>query len=68
MKKMLSFVKKKKRDPPPGSAASACSAGAYEIRRKELTKLHRGAAAGDLALVQQGLKKHDIDERDKAQR
>ncbi|XP_042728679.1 ankyrin repeat domain-containing protein 26-like [Lagopus leucura] len=70
MKKIFSFRKKKKKEnpPPPGGAASPCPAGAYELRHKELGKLHRAAATGDLAQVRQRLKKHGIDERDKAQR
>eukprot|EP00076_Gallus_gallus_P016969 XP_015136530.1 ankyrin repeat domain-containing protein 26 isoform X6 [Gallus gallus] len=68
MKKIFGFGRKKKGDPPPGSTASPCPAGAYELRQKELGKLHRAAAAGDLAQVRQGLKKHGIDGRDKAQR
>ncbi|XP_048813119.1 ankyrin repeat domain-containing protein 26 isoform X33 [Lagopus muta] len=69
MKKIFSFRKKKKENPPPpGGAASPCPAGAYELRHKELGKLHRAAATGDLAQVRQRLKKHGIDERDKAQR
>ncbi|XP_072209358.1 uncharacterized protein [Excalfactoria chinensis] len=67
MKKIFSFGRKKK-DPTPGSTASARPAGAYELNEKDLSKLHRGAAAGDLAQVRRGLKKDDIDERDKAQR
>ncbi|XP_046763113.1 ankyrin repeat domain-containing protein 26 isoform X3 [Gallus gallus] len=68
MKKIFGFGRKKKGDPSPGSTASPCPAGAYELRQKELGKLHRAAAAGDLAQVRQGLKKHGIDGRDKAQR
>lgn len=69
MKKIFSFRKKKKENPPPpGGAASPCPSGAYELRHKELGKLHRAAATGDLAQVRQRLKKHGIDERDKAQR
>lgn len=34
-----------------------CPAGAYELRQKDLGKLHRAAASGDLAQVRQGLKK-----------
>ncbi|XP_035177653.1 ankyrin repeat domain-containing protein 26-like isoform X4 [Oxyura jamaicensis] len=70
MKKIFGFGRKRKGQPPPpgGAAASPCPAGAYELRQKELGKLHRAAASGDLAQVRQGLKKHGIDERDKAQR
>ncbi|XP_052525335.1 ankyrin repeat domain-containing protein 26 [Tympanuchus pallidicinctus] len=68
MKKIFSFRKKKENPPPPGGAASPCPAGAYELRHKELGKLHRAAATGDLAQVRQRLKKHGVDERDKEQR
>lgn len=70
MKKIFGFGRKRKGQPPPpgGADASPCPAGAYELRQKELGKLHRAAAGGDLAQVRQGLKKHGIDERDKAQR
>ncbi|XP_072209796.1 uncharacterized protein [Excalfactoria chinensis] len=69
MKKFFSFFKKKKKkDPPPGSTASARPAGACELSGNDLSELHRGAAAGDLAQVRRGLEEDDIDERDKAQR
>ncbi|XP_072182870.1 LOW QUALITY PROTEIN: uncharacterized protein [Excalfactoria chinensis] len=58
----------KKKDPPPGSTASARPAGACELSGNDLSELHRGAAAGDLAQVRRGLEEDDIDERDKAQR
>ncbi|XP_072182940.1 uncharacterized protein [Excalfactoria chinensis] len=61
-------MQKKKKDPPPGSTASARPAGACELSGNDLSELHRGAAAGDLAQVRRGLEEDDIDERDKAQR
>ncbi|XP_065596986.1 ankyrin repeat domain-containing protein 26-like [Cyrtonyx montezumae] len=69
MKKIFTFRKKKKRESPPScSATSPCPTGAYELRPKELSKLHRAAAAGVLVQVRQALKKYSIDGRDKEQR
>ncbi|XP_074915319.1 ankyrin repeat domain-containing protein 26 isoform X12 [Buteo buteo] len=68
MKRIFGFARKKKGQPPSGSASLPCPAGAYELRQKDLGKLHRAAASGDLAQVRQGLKKHGVDGRDKAER
>ncbi|XP_032914605.1 ankyrin repeat domain-containing protein 26-like isoform X3 [Catharus ustulatus] len=68
MKRIFGFGRKKKEQPPPGNASLPCPAGAYELRQKDLGKLHRAAASGDLAQVRQGLKKYGIDGRDKAER
>uniref|UniRef100_A0A8C8BC00 Uncharacterized protein n=1 Tax=Otus sunia TaxID=257818 RepID=A0A8C8BC00_9STRI len=58
MKRIFGFGRKRKGQPLPGSASLPCPAGAYEIRQKDLGKLHRAAASGDLAQVRQGLKKY----------
>ncbi|XP_075599533.1 ankyrin repeat domain-containing protein 26 isoform X3 [Balearica regulorum gibbericeps] len=68
MKRIFGFGRKRKGQPPSGSASVPCPAGAYELRQKDLGKLHRAAASGDLAQVRQGLKKYGIDGRDKAER
>ncbi|PKU49235.1 ankyrin repeat domain-containing protein 26 [Limosa lapponica baueri] len=68
MKRIFGFGRKRKGQPPSGSASLPSPAGAYELRQKDLSKLHRAAASGDLAQVRQGLKKSRIDERDKAER
>ncbi|XP_042647874.1 ankyrin repeat domain-containing protein 26 isoform X6 [Tyto alba] len=68
MKRIFGFGRKRKGQPPSGSASLPCPAGAYELRQKDLSKLHRAAAGGDLAQVRQGLKKYGIDGRDKAER
>ncbi|KAM6420896.1 ankyrin repeat domain-containing protein 26 isoform 3-T3 [Pluvialis apricaria] len=68
MKRIFGFGRKRKEQPPSGSASLPCPAGAYELRQKDLGKLHRAAASGDLAQVRQGLKKYGIDGRDKAER
>ncbi|XP_063252814.1 ankyrin repeat domain-containing protein 26 isoform X5 [Prinia subflava] len=68
MKRIFGFGRKRKGQPPPGSASLPSPAGAYELRQKDLGKLHRAAASGDLAQVRQGLRKYGIDGRDKAER
>lgn len=68
MKRIFGFGKKKKEQPPTGGAPQPSPTGAYDLRLKDLGKLHRAAASGDLAQVQRGLKKYGIDERDKAER
>uniref|UniRef100_A0A8C4YSM3 Ankyrin repeat domain 7 n=1 Tax=Gopherus evgoodei TaxID=1825980 RepID=A0A8C4YSM3_9SAUR len=66
MKKIFGFGKKKKGQSPSGRA-SLPGVG-YELREKELGKLHRAAAGGDLGRLQQLLKKHDINQLDKENR
>ncbi|KAM3674420.1 ankyrin repeat domain-containing protein 26 [Ammospiza maritima maritima] len=68
MKRIFGFGRKRKGQPPAGSASLPSPGGAYELRQKDLGKLHRAAASGDLAQVRQGLKKYGIDGRDKAER
>ncbi|XP_074726306.1 ankyrin repeat domain-containing protein 26 isoform X7 [Strix uralensis] len=68
MKRIFGFGRKRKGQPLSGSASLPCPAGAYELRQKDLGKLHRAAASGDLAQVRQGLKKYGVDGRDKAER
>ncbi|XP_054136306.1 ankyrin repeat domain-containing protein 26-like isoform X6 [Melozone crissalis] len=68
MKRIFGFGRKRKGQPPAGSASLPSLGGAYELRQKDLGKLHRAAASGDLAQMRQGLKKYGIDGRDKAER
>ncbi|XP_065516429.1 ankyrin repeat domain-containing protein 36C-like isoform X2 [Lathamus discolor] len=68
MKRIFGFGRKRKGQQPLGSASTPYPAGAYDLRQKDLGKLHRAAACGDLAQVRQGLKKHGVDGRDKADR
>ncbi|KAM6290360.1 ankyrin repeat domain-containing protein 26 [Porphyrio hochstetteri] len=68
MKRIFGFGRKKKEQSPSGGASLPCVAGAYDLRQKDLGKLHRAAASGDLAQVRQAVKKHGIDGRDKAGR
>uniref|UniRef100_A0A8C3FPK5 Ankyrin repeat domain containing 26 n=1 Tax=Chrysemys picta bellii TaxID=8478 RepID=A0A8C3FPK5_CHRPI len=66
MKKIFGFGKKKKGQ-SPACRASLPGVG-YELREKELGKLHRAAAGGDLGKLQQLLKKHDVNQLDKENR
>lgn len=78
MKRFFGFARKK--EPAavgsgPGASSSSSSAGAaaavgggYELRSKDLGKLHRAAANGDLEKLQQLAKKHDLNQLDKANR
>ncbi|KAM7180276.1 ankyrin repeat domain-containing protein 26 isoform 4-T4 [Macrochelys suwanniensis] len=68
MKKIFGFGKKKKGQSPSSRASLPGGGGGYELREKELGKLHRAAAGGDLGRLQQLLKKHDINQLDKENR
>ncbi|CAM4493171.1 unnamed protein product [Caretta caretta] len=71
MKKIFSFGKKKKGQSPSSRASLPGvpgGGGGYELREKELGKLHRAAAGGDLGRLQQLLKKNDINQLDKENR
>lgn len=73
MKKFIGKLglKKEPRDPSPkaggASAASAESTQGYDIREKDLTKIHKAAWNGDLAKVKQ-LAKKDPNSQDKEHR
>ncbi|CAM5082732.1 unnamed protein product [Natator depressus] len=70
MKKIFGFGKKKKGQSPSSRASlpGVPGGGGYELREKELGKLHRAAAGGDLGRLQQLLKKNDINQLDKENR
>ncbi|XP_037744861.1 ankyrin repeat domain-containing protein 26 isoform X4 [Chelonia mydas] len=71
MKKIFGFGKKKKGQSPSSRASLPGvpgGGGGYELREKELGKLHRAAAGGDLGKLQQLLKKNDINQLDKENR
>ncbi|CAM5085399.1 unnamed protein product [Eretmochelys imbricata] len=71
MKKIFSFGKRKKGQSPSSRASLPGvpgGGGGYELREKELGKLHRAAAGGDLGRLQQLLKKNDINQLDKENR
>ncbi|XP_077121107.1 ankyrin repeat domain-containing protein 26 isoform X2 [Ranitomeya variabilis] len=70
MKKIFGFGRKKKSGPPSSTSetGSAQSAGGYELREKELSKVHRAASSGDVARLRQLLPKQDVNQVDKESR
>ncbi|KAG7455850.1 hypothetical protein MATL_G00245450 [Megalops atlanticus] len=68
MKKIFSFAKKKKGFSPSSSDTGSVLSAGYEIKEKDLGKLHKAAAAGDLAKLKQLAKKNDLSQLDKDNR
>lgn len=67
MKKFFSLTKKKKRlsgTPDSGSVLS----GGYELKDKDLGKVHKAAAVGDVGKLKELAEKHDINQLDKENR
>eukprot|EP00066_Takifugu_rubripes_P016477 XP_011605743.1 PREDICTED: ankyrin repeat domain-containing protein 7-like [Takifugu rubripes] len=67
MKKFFSLTKKKKRlsgTPDSGSVLS----GGYELKDKDLGKVHKAAAGGDVGKLKELAEKHDINQLDKENR
>ncbi|GAA6223902.1 ankyrin repeat domain-containing protein 26-like isoform X1 [Lates japonicus] len=67
MKKIFSFTKKKKHPSGTPDNGSVLSAG-YELKEKDLGKVHKAASVGDLAKLKQLAKKNDINQLDKENR
>lgn len=67
MKKIFSFTKKKKNPSSTPDNGSVLSVG-YELKDKDLGKVHKAASAGDLAKLKQLAKKNDINQLDKENR
>lgn len=75
MKKLFTFWKRKNE---PHSSSSHLSVGrastgppthlGYNLRDKDLKKLHKAAAVGDLEKVKKYLQKHDVNIRDREYR
>ncbi|XP_067173440.1 ankyrin repeat domain-containing protein 7-like [Apteryx mantelli] len=72
MKRLFGLFSKGQGPPPSpsGGASLPCVGAASELREKELGKLHRAAASGDLARVRRPwwLRRLGINRRDKAKR
>uniref|UniRef100_A0A9J8CVU5 Uncharacterized protein n=1 Tax=Cyprinus carpio carpio TaxID=630221 RepID=A0A9J8CVU5_CYPCA len=66
MKKIFSF-KKKKGSPSPSETGSVLSAS-YDVKEKDLGKLHKAAFSGDVAKIRQLAKKNDLNQLDKEHR
>ncbi|KAM8891549.1 ankyrin repeat domain-containing protein 26 isoform 7-T11 [Spinachia spinachia] len=67
MKKILSFAKKKKHPPSSPDNRSGLSVG-YELKEKDLGKVHKAALSGDLSKLKQLAKKNDVNQLDKENR
>ncbi|KAM9854819.1 ankyrin repeat domain-containing protein 26 [Aulostomus maculatus] len=67
MKKIFSFTKKKKHPSGTPDNGSVLSAG-YELKEKDLGKVHKAAWLGDLAKLKQLAKKNDLNQLDKENR
>lgn len=67
MKKIFSFAKKKKHSSGTPDSGSVLSLG-YELKDKDLGKVHKAASVGDVAKLKQLAKKNDINQLDKENR
>ncbi|KAF0040587.1 hypothetical protein F2P81_006485 [Scophthalmus maximus] len=67
MKKIFSFTKKKKHQSGTPDSGSVLSLG-YELKDKDLGKVHKAASVGDLAKLKQLAKKKDVNQLDKENR
>ncbi|XP_051791868.1 ankyrin repeat domain-containing protein 26 isoform X2 [Erpetoichthys calabaricus] len=68
MKKIFGFVKKKKGPSSNASDSGSVFSVGYDLKEKDLGKLHKAAVAGDLAKLKQLIKKNDINQLDKENR
>ncbi|XP_047675761.1 ankyrin repeat domain-containing protein 26 isoform X9 [Tachysurus fulvidraco] len=67
MKKIFHFTKRRKGSPSGSETASVLSVG-YELKEKDLGKLHKAALTGDVAKLRQLAKKNDLNQLDKENR
>ncbi|XP_078139397.1 ankyrin repeat domain-containing protein 26 isoform X2 [Centroberyx gerrardi] len=67
MKKIFNFTKKKKFPSSTPDNGSVLSVG-YELKEKDLGKVHKAASVGDVAKLKQLAKKNDINQLDKENR
>ncbi|GCB86261.1 hypothetical protein scyTo_0026942 [Scyliorhinus torazame] len=68
MKKILRFAKRKRRFSPNTSDTGSVLSAGYELREKDLGKLHKAASTGDLSKLRQLVKKNDVNQLDKENR
>ncbi|XP_059402528.1 ankyrin repeat domain-containing protein 26-like isoform X8 [Carassius carassius] len=66
MKKIFNF-KKKKGSRSPSETGSVLSAS-YDVKEKDLAKIHKAAFSGDVAKIRQLAKKNDLNQLDKENR
>ncbi|XP_078075984.1 ankyrin repeat domain-containing protein 26 isoform X9 [Mustelus asterias] len=68
MKKILRFAKKKRKFSPNTSDTGSVLSVGYELKEKDLGKLHKAASTGDLSKLRQLIKKNDVNQLDKENR
>ncbi|XP_055790949.1 ankyrin repeat domain-containing protein 26 isoform X7 [Salvelinus fontinalis] len=68
MKKIFNFTKKKKGFSPNTSDTGSVLSVGYDLKEKDLGKVHKAAYGGDLAKLKQLAKKNDINQLDKENR
>ncbi|KAK0133972.1 Ankyrin repeat domain-containing protein 7 [Merluccius polli] len=68
MKKIFNFTKKKKFPSNTSDNGSTVSGGGYDLKEKDLGKVHKAALLGDVAKLVQLAKKNDINQLDKENR
>ncbi|XP_060770676.1 ankyrin repeat domain-containing protein 26 isoform X8 [Neoarius graeffei] len=67
MKKIFHFTKRRKGSPSASETASVLSVG-YDLKEKDLGKVHKAAFTGDVAKLKQLAKKNDLNQLDKENR
>ncbi|XP_072527973.1 ankyrin repeat domain-containing protein 26 isoform X2 [Salminus brasiliensis] len=67
MKKIFNFTKKKKGSPSASDTGSVLSVG-YDLKEKDLGKVHKAAFTGDVNKLRQLAKKNDLNQLDKENR
>ncbi|XP_058263435.1 ankyrin repeat domain-containing protein 26 isoform X3 [Hemibagrus wyckioides] len=67
MKKIFHFTKRRKGSPSASETASVLSVG-YDLKEKDLGKVHKAAFTGDVAKLKQLSKKNDLNQLDKENR
>ncbi|XP_060742708.1 ankyrin repeat domain-containing protein 26 [Tachysurus vachellii] len=67
MKKIFHFTKRRKSSPSGSETASVLSLG-YDLKEKDLGKLHKAAFTGDVSKLRQLAKKNDLNQLDKENR
>ncbi|TSK13388.1 Ankyrin repeat domain-containing protein 26 [Bagarius yarrelli] len=67
MKKIFQFTKKRKGSPSASETASVLSVG-YDLKEKDLSKVHKAAFTGDVAKIKHLAKKSDLNQLDKENR
>ncbi|KAG9280893.1 ankyrin repeat domain-containing protein 26-like [Astyanax mexicanus] len=67
MKKIFNFTKKKKGSPSASDTGSVLSVG-YDLKEKDLGKVHKAAFTGDVSKLRQLAKKNDLNQLDKENR